>query len=429
MEARLNSAFETAVKEKKLAAVGAIALDRDGKIIYKGAFGTINLNDPNAEPFTTSTPYMGWSTTKLVTSVAALQLIEQGKLKIDDPVEKYVPRVSENKVLTGWNEDGTPQLRAPKNKVTILNLLTHTGGYVYDFLNGDNLRYKIFKKVDPSMTNLGNVEQYHDSPFAFEPGTAHEYGINLDILGLVIEAISGQKLPEYFKEHIFKPLDMKDTGAQPEFGSKGSETNLIVHHRGADGSLTANPAVQFPKGAEFHGGGHFLYSTLDDYASKLLVTILNGGAHPLSGARILQQATVAEFLFKEKLEAAVGVPATGAGVLKAAVPQLCNDGELLPGLRKSWSCGLLLNLEASPTGRSAGSGAWCGLGNIYYWIDPVAGKTGLLATEVLPFLDEEALALFDEFERAVYGHPSAKEGERRNYITKPAAVGQQEAAA
>jgi len=424
MEARLNSALEMAVKEKKLAAVGAIALDKDGKEIYKGAFGTINLNDPNAEPFTASMPYMAWSTTKLVTSVAALQLIERGKLKIDDPVEKYIPSISENKVLTGWNEDGTPQLRAPKNKVTILNLLTHTGGFVYDFLNGNNLRYKLFKNIDPAIHNIGNPVQYLDSPFAFEPGTAHEYGINLDILGLVIEAISGQKLPEYFKEHIFKPLGMKDTAAQPELGSKGVETNLIVHHRGADGSLTANPALQFPKDPEIHGGGHFLYTTLDDYASKFLVTILNGGAHPLSGARILQQATVDGYLFQEKIESAVGAPATGAGVLAAAIPAVSNDGEVLPGLKKSWSCGLLLNLEASPVGRSAGSGAWCGLGNIYYWIDRTAGKTGLLATEVLPFFDEEALALFDEFERAVYGHPSAKEGERRNYVTKPAAVGQ-----
>jgi methyl acetate hydrolase len=114
MEARLNAIFEATASAKKVPAVGAIVLDSSGKELYKGAFGSTNLSDPSAPPFTTTTNAMLWSCTKLVTCVAALQLFEQGKIGLEDPVEKYVPRITEIQVLDGFEEDGTPRLRSPK---------------------------------------------------------------------------------------------------------------------------------------------------------------------------------------------------------------------------------------------------------------------------------------------------------------------------
>lgn len=424
MEARLNSALETSVKEKKLAGVGAIAIDKDGNTLYKGAFGTVDQSDPNAASFTTSTPFIVWSCTKIITSVAALQLVEQGKLKLDDPVEKYVPRVKDNKVLAGWNDDGTPQLVEAKNKPKIFNLLTHTAGWTYDWLNPSTLRYRIHTGVPPVSYASGKEEPYYDSPFDYEPGTGHQYSISVDWLGFVIEAISGQKLPEYVKENILDPLGMKDTAPRPEQSAKGVDTNLLIHNRGADGSLTADPNVQFPPNLKIHGGGHFLYTTLEDYVENFLLTLVNYGTNPKTGVSILKKETVEEYLFKEKLQSVVGVSLDGVGIVSSAVPQASNDGELLPGLKKSWSYGLLLNLEDSPIGRSAGSGCWCGLGNIYYWIDPKKGYTGMLASETFPFVDAVVLDLFDNLERAVYGHPPAKEGERQNFTSRPAAARQ-----
>lgn len=419
MESRLNAALIKVVKEKKLAGVAAIALDKSGTPLYKGAFGTVDLSNPNAAPFSTDTPLIIWSCTKLIVSVAALQLIEQGKLKLDDPVDKYVPQWKDIKVIAGWNEDGTPQLREPKTTATVLNLLTHTGGFTYDFMNANQLKYKMHKQYTPGAYSTGSPEQYYDSPLEFDPGTKHEYGINVDWLGFVIESVTGQKLPQYVKENILDPLGMKDTAPRPEQSAKGTDTCLIIHHRSpADGSLTADPNVAFPPDPPIHGGGHYLYSTLDDYAEKFLLALLNYGTHPKTGVQILKKDTAEEYLFKEKIESAVGCSAAGSGVLISTLAPATNDGELLPGLKKSWSCGLLVNLEDSPIGRSAGSGAWCGFGNLYYWIDPKKGYTGMIATETLPFLDPVVLKLFDELERATYGYPPAKEGERMNYVSK-----------
>lgn len=368
MDARLNTALETAVKEKKLVGVGAIVIDKDGNSLYKGAFGTVNGSDPNAAPFTTSTPYIAWSITKIITCIAALQLVEQGKLKLEDPVEKYLPKIKEVKVLAGWNEDGTPQLREAKNKPTIINLLTHTAGFTYDWLNPSTLRYRMHTNIPPGSYGSGAYEPFFESPYDYDPGTSHAYSISIDWLGFVIEAITGQKLPEYIKANILDPLGMKDTGPRPEHGTKGVDTNLLVHHRSPeDGSLTADPNIQFPVNPAIHGGGHYLYSTLEDYAEKFLLTLLNYCTNPKTGVSILKKETAQEYLFKEKIESVVGVSAGDAGVVVGSIPQITNDGEFMPGLKKSWSYGLLLNLEDSPIGRSAGSGCWAGLGNIFYW--------------------------------------------------------------
>jgi methyl acetate hydrolase len=423
MEARLNAAFSKAVEEKKLPAVGAIVLDRNGKTLYKAAFGTLNASDPNAAPFTTSTQTIAHSLTKLVTSVATLQLIEQGKLKLNDPVEKYVPGIAENKVLLGWNDDGSPNLQEPKTKPTILNLLTHTSGLTYDYANADTLRYHVYKGITPLGYNSGEPEPFFNSPFAFHPGTAHEYGINMDFLGFTIEKVSGKRLAEYFKEYIFDPLGMKDSAApyQLPADTKANKA-LLIHVRGADGTLMADKSlfVSPTDPSKIFAGGHMLYSTLEDYTEKFLLTILNKGTHPVTGAKILEKETVEEYLFKEKIISEVHAPTAGVGVATSCVPPASNVGELLPGLKKSWSCGLMMNLEDSPIGRPAGSVGWCGFGNLYYWIDPVSGKTAMFATQLLPFMDETALGLADELERAVYSHPPAKEGERRNFVCSPA---------
>ncbi|KAF2670979.1 beta-lactamase [Microthyrium microscopicum] len=418
MEAKLNSAFEASVKEKKVPAVGAIALDKTGKVIYSGAYGKTSIEGGAA--FTTSTPFLAWSLTKLVVSIAALQLKEQGKLQLDDLVEKYVPQIKDPKILEGFNDDGSPKLREAKNKPTILNLLTHTSGLSYDWCNKNLFQYRLATNMAPGLYNTGAPEPFFDSPLDSEPGTKFEYGISIDILGLVVEAVSKQRLPAYLKEHIFDPLGMTKTGPQPALNAEGVDEFLLVHMRLPDGSLVADP-LKLPADPVIFGGGHFLYSCMEDYVSKFLLTVLNHGTHPATGVTILQKKTSEDYVFREHVVSSVGASIDGVGVVKSMIGQVCNDGELLPGLKKSWSCAFMMNLEDSPSGRKAGSGAWCGFGNIYYWVDPTEGITGMLVTETLPFLDPEPLRLFDDFERAVYGHSEAKEGDWRNSTSSPAA--------
>lgn len=140
MDARLRPQFEAVAEARKVPGIAAIALDRSGDVLFKGVFGTTNNDDSSAAALTPTTPIIIWSCTKLVTSVAALQLLEQGKLALDDPVEGYVPQIKEIQVLEGFKDDGSPILRAPKTKATILMLMTHTAGFTYDFFGSKHLR-------------------------------------------------------------------------------------------------------------------------------------------------------------------------------------------------------------------------------------------------------------------------------------------------
>ena len=156
---------------------------------------------------------------------------------------------------------------------------------------------------------------------------------------------------------------------------------------------------------EKYGGGHYLYSSLDDY-STFLVTLLNG-TNPRSGVQILKEETVKNYLFTDHLSTLCSTE--GVGSIDRSIPALSNVGEFLPGVQKTWSCGLMVNVDPVPNGRSAGSGAWAGLGNNYFWIDPKEKKIGLILSAILPFFDKEVLHLFDEVERAAYGKGSVKE--------------------
>lgn len=402
MDSRLNSLFEAAVKEKKVPGVAAIALDQSGDVLFKGTYGSTNLDDPSAAPVTSKTPVMMFSCTKLVTSVAALQLIEQGRLHLEDLVEKYVPDIAKIEVLDGFKPDGEPILRTAKRKSTVLNLMTHTAGFSYDFFSKETLRWRIHVGQNPSeYAPVGAMKNY-ETPFNSDPGSRYEYGVNIDWLGFVIEAVSGMPLNEYVEKNILNPLGMNDSGPHVKEGA----SRFVVHQKGEDGGLTAVPPIAYATAPERYGGGHFLYSTLDDY-STFLLTILNQGTHPTTKTQILKAETVEEYLFNDQIPKICSNK--GIGVIESASPIFTSEGEFLPGLEKGWSCGLMVSLEDSPKGRSAGSGSWAGLGNLYYWLDPKGGKLGLVMSEILPFMDKEVLRLFDELERAVYGHDSASE--------------------
>jgi len=396
---RLSKTFQAAVDAKKVPGVSAIALDKSGRVLFKSAFGTTNIDDPSAPPLTEKTPVMLWSCTKLVTTVAALQLMEQEKLQLDDLVERHVPKVQKLQVLDGWDAQGEPKYRAPTKKPTVLHLMTHTAGFSYDFFDEPSLCWRMWSGRSPAAYVTSGKYEDVENPLIFDAGERYNYGCSTDWLGLVVEAVSGMRLENYIEQNILKPLGMDDTGAE----LKGRK--LDVHFRGEDGKLTPRPDLKPAVNAEMYGGGHYLFSTLDDYSTFLLV-ILNNGKHPQSGVRILEGNTVREYLFTDQIHKICS--SDGVGKFKSCIQRVSQDGEFLPGLKKGWSCGLMLNPEGSPKGRGAGSGSWAGMGNLYYWLDPKAGILGLFMTEILPFMDVEALHLFDELERAVYGHQASE---------------------
>jgi methyl acetate hydrolase len=374
--------------------VAAVVTDRDGDV-YQGAAGERTIGGDVA--MTPDTVCAVFSTTKAITGTTALQLVEEGRLDLDAPAKRYVRDLGDVQVLDGFADDGSPRTRPPKRDITTRMLLLHTAGFGYDFFNEHYDRLAT-EHGQPSVTSCTRASLR--TPLLFDPGERWEYGSGIDWVGLVVEGITGRRLGEVMAERVFEPLGMADTSftLTPEMRGRLA----AIHQRGDDGSLTP-VSFEWPADPEVHMGGHGLYSTAVDYA-KFLRMWLNDGAGP--GGRVLQESTVAMAERNGLGELKVkGLP----GVNRA----LSNDAEFFPGLSKSWALTFMVNDEDAPTGRPAGSLAWAGLANLFYWIDRRNGIAGFWATQVLPFADAVSVQGYYDFETAVY----QTLGERR-----PAAV-------
>ncbi len=362
---------------------GAMAATDRG-VIYQGAFGRRAL--PAGSAMTLDTVFRVASMTKAVTSVAAMQLVERGRLALDAPVPGIDPALASPQVLEGFDPAGTPILRPARRPITLRHLLTHTAGFSYAMWNPHLDRYIATSGTPPLMTGRSAALS---QPLVFDPGDKWEYGINIDWVGRIVEALSGQDLEAYCREHIFDPLGMADTTylVSPEQRAR----QAARHQRGGDGSLTLLPFEPF-FASEYYAGGGGLYSTGGDYL-KFLRALLHGGS--LGDATILTPPTVA--LMGENQ-----IGALPAGVMKTANPELTNDVDFFPGARVRWGLGYMLTLDPGPNGRGSGSVTWAGLFNTYYWIDPARKVTGLIMTQVLPFADPTIVTLYGRFERELY---------------------------
>lgn len=404
MKDRLDPIFKKQVESGRIPGAAAVALDKDGTVLFSEGYGNTTAGDTNSPKVAVDTPAMIWSCTKLVTCVALLQLVEAGKVDIHDPVEKYAPGIKDVQVIQGWNDDGSPKLAPPKNQVKVIHLFTHTSGFAYDFFNGDLLKYRIAKEQPPvSYVTRSALEEYN-VPLVFEPGTRWEYGCNQEWIGFVIEKVSGMPLADYVEKHITQPLGLKQTGKA--LTKEQDDQFFTVHAKDSSGKLTPTP-TRMVQGPEVVPGGHYLYSTTEEYANFLLA-LLNGGTHPKSNAQILKPETVKKYLFTDMLPE-VGAPNDGVGDVPSQIAAVTSTGSFLPGLNKGWSLGGLINNEENPNGRSKNSMAWAGLGNCYFWVDPTAGKLGFVVSAILPFFDKDVLHLADALERAVYGKKAASE--------------------
>ena len=355
MDAKLTPLFKEAVDAGTLPGVSACILNASGDKLYHSAFGLNDITKPSTH-HTTSTPVIMWSTTKLVACVAALQLVEQGRLSLSDHVEKYVPSIANIQVMNGKDSSGKVQLRPAKTKATILHCMTHTAGFTYDFFDQSTLDWVLQEQRTPSShLPLGTMHCF-TTPLINDPGSQYTYGVNIDWLGFVIEAITGQSLKDYVHENIVLPLGMKDTVAH--FANADSTARLVCHAKDEEGKLTPMEVIVPAAKPDKYGGGHYLVSTLDDY-STFLLAILNKGCLPGGdGKRILEEKTVERYLFTDMIPE-VGCGSAGLGAIDTAtVPALSGTGKMLPGVKLGWSCGFLLNLEDTGYGRKAGSGQW-----------------------------------------------------------------------
>ncbi len=364
---------------------GVVAMAATDKgVCYEGAFGLRDLGQGAA--MTLDTVFRIASMTKAVTSTAAMQLVEQGRLTLDDPVPDIDPALSAPQVLEGFDPSGAPRLRAARRPITLWRLLTHTAGFSYERWNAGIVRY-VQASGMPSI-GTGKLASLR-LPLVFDPGERWEYGINIDWVGLLVEAVSGQKLDAYVRQHILEPLGMANTGFATSPGQRARQAS--VHQRQADGSLQPQP-LEAPFMPEFWAGGGGLYSTASDYMA-FLRALLHGGT--LGGARILRPETVASMGRNQ-------IGAVEAGIMRTTAPGNSTDVDFFPSASLKWGLATMINVEPGPDGRDADTLTWAGLFNTHYWIDPARRVVGLLMTQILPFGDAPAMRLYGQFERAVY---------------------------
>jgi methyl acetate hydrolase len=376
LDAVLNGACERGAVPGVTAAVGT----RDG-VIYQAGFGRRALGSDAAMTVDT----VGWiaSMTKAVTAACAMQLVEQGKLALDGPIADVLPVLAETQVLEGFDAGGQPRLRPAKRPITLRHLMTHTAGFSYDMWNADIATYQKVRRI-PSVGSGQNKAL--STPLTFDPGERWEYGISIDWIGKAVEAVSGQSLGAYMQANLLGPLGMTDTGFK--LGASQAARRAAVHVRGPEG-LAATPMV-VEQNPEFEMGGGGLYGTVGDYL-QFARMILNGGV--LDDTRVLKAETVA-------LMSQNAMGAIRCTPMLSMTAGSSNDVTFVNGME--WGLSFMINPQPLPTGRSAGSLAWAGLANSYYWIDPAKGIAGVFMTQILPFADTQALPLFQAFETEVY---------------------------
>ena len=379
----MDDVLEQAVITGRVPGVVAAAADRSGAI-YEGAFG-LRASGGDA-PMTTDTVFWIASMTKALTSVAAMQQVEQGKLDLDEPIGRRIPELANPVVLDGFDADGAPQLRPARRPITLRHLLSHTAGFTYEIWNADMARYARGNDL-PGIIECKNA--CLTLPLIADPGDRWEYGIGIDWAGKAVELVSGLSLNEYLRTHIFEPLGMADTGfvLRPD----QRERQARMHLRTGETSFDVID-FEIPQAPEFFMGGGGLYSTGPDYL-RILRALLGDGA--LDGARILKPETVVQLGENQ-------IGDLHVTRLVTVDPVSSNDAEFFPGMPKKWGLAYMISTEQAPTGRGAGSLAWAGLANTYFWLDPASGVTGLIMTQILPFADTAVLDTFGEFERAIY---------------------------
>jgi methyl acetate hydrolase len=378
---RLSDALTRGLETSGLpGAVGFVA-DRDG-VRFAQAAGRRGVADDRA--MSLDDVFLFASMTKAVTTVAALQLVEQGKLALDEPLGDLLPYLKAPRVLDGFDAAGAPRYRPAKRPVTLRALLTHTAGFGYEFISADLAR-TWGEGGPPPMGVRAGLEV----PLLFDPGDRWEYGYNTDWAGLAVEAASGQDLASYFNDHILGPLGMTRTSFTPD------PDRLVPLHIRIEGGVVA-PMDHIGLGlaqGEYHAGGAGLFGTGGDYL-RFLRMILGGGA--LEGVRILRPETVAAMATNQ-------IGDLRAGEMTTTAPHLAVAFDPFPGMHKQWGLGFLINPERPAAGgRSAGSLSWAGICNTHYWIDPAAGVTGLWLSQLLPFGDPKVMDAFGAFERAAY---------------------------
>ena len=384
---QIRAVLDEAVEDGKLPMSVALVANSEG-VLFTHASGY--RDSENGQMMRPDSIFAIASMTKLITTIAVLQLVEADLVELDSGLDQYLPETINPKIIQGFDKDDDPIFVDAARSPTVRELITHTSGYVYSIWNEMALSAQAKGVTSP----LGGGKESIIVPLYFEPGSNWEYGVGIDWLGVMVEEVSGKRLMDFFEEKIFLPLGMEDTFF--EFPSEKMDRSVMMTAR-VKGELVKSELYQ-PVPAErgsmgFYGGGGGLYSTVNDYA-RVMRALLNGGS--LDGQRVLSEEMVAQMFANQ-----IGSIDVSPG--KAQIKALSNDFDMGFGSSAKWGLGFLLSPEGTESGRGRGSASWAGLFNSYFWIDRENDLCAVFATQVLPFYDEEAVSVLKLFEAQVYG--------------------------
>ena len=377
-----------ALEDKQIAGGAVIAVDRTGKELLRHAFGKTSLED-DARPFDYDTTFWIASSTKLFTSIAALQCVAKDLLKLDDDISNVLSEWKDPQILTGFDDAGKPQLIPAKEKITLRRLLTHSSGITYYGLNPLVTRWRDDQKLPVSSGELSDFK----NPLVFEPGSAWQYGPSIDWAGAMVEKVTGRKLGEYMKEEIFQPVRMKHTSFQAE-GNEAMMSRMVGRvGRSPTGELIKEESELHPvKNNKDDFGGSGLYSCADDYVKVLTSLLLNDGK--------LLKGKMYDELFRGQLEhpEAFTEAATNSVFGQFFAPAFGSSrGE---GTKWDYALGGAIVCSEIQGQAAKGTLFWSGLPNNYWFVDRENGVCGYYGGWLLPPGDEVTGKMFAALQRA-----------------------------
>ncbi|KFY86116.1 hypothetical protein V500_07853 [Pseudogymnoascus sp. VKM F-4518 (FW-2643)] len=384
-----DEVLEKAVQDGAIPGAVMLATNANG-FNFQKVIGKRSLQAGYDDPLRLDSVFTIASMTKLLTSIALLQLYERGTVGLDQDVSEHVPVLAKQSVLIGFNKDGTPILVRREKDITLRLLLTHSSGAGYDFMDAKLQQYA--KYTGKSATESCTIDDIFDWPLLYQPGEGWAYGAGISWAGKVLEKLTGKTLEEYMQENIFKPLGISRITFFPEANpALEVQVSDMSVRDDATGTLSAAPP-----GLPFFGklkdclGGEGAYADLTDYVKVLRSILLDDGA-------LLKSETTA-LMFRPQLP----TDAARAGLKKVMEDPSWAIGDFSGPNEYDWAFGGILVAGDNHPVRNRGCLIWSGAANLFWFIDRTAGLCGIWGTQVMPPGDQKVEPLISLFERHIY---------------------------
>ena len=385
---RIDDHFRRYVDDGRLAG-WQVMVSRRGDIAHHSTCGVRSFE--SKEPFAEDTVVRLYSMTKPLTTIAAMQLVEQGLVQLKDPVAKFIPAFSATPVYRSGSVQ-KPMTEPQTLPMLVWHLMTHMSGLTYGFHNTHPVdamyRNQGFEWGQPEDLDLAACcERWAQLPLVFQPGTEWNYGISTDVLGRIVEVVSGLDLEEYFQQHILGPLGMTDTSFYIDDANRRSRlAELYIPHPESGAATPAPASLRRPERPSMLSGGGGLYGTAADYM-RFCQMILNGGA--LDGERVIGRHTL-DYMGKNHLPGNVDLEAIGR-------PLFAESAFVGVGFGLGFS--VVIDAAASKVPSTTGEMAWGGAASTAFWVDPAEDLAVVFLTQLLP---SSTHAIRPELKQLVY---------------------------